>query len=72
MATYNRRKEVQTTERIVYKLPNPANWTEVEKVLAACERDLENQRCYDDSVKVEADEDSIKFIVVTNDNTTTK
>lgn len=71
MADYERSTEVQTIKRTVYTLPAQTNWVEVSKVLAACRHDMEGKTEYDDSVKVVADEETIKFIVVHSDEVDT-
>lgn len=59
MADYTRR-DITTVERR-YELPSPTNWVEIEKVLSAIKNDLAGQRTYDDTVRVEAWDDEIRF-----------
>lgn len=59
MADYTR-NEV-TEKRIVYRLRTPTNWTEVSKVLAACQQDLSARTHYDDLVTVDVGDDEIRF-----------
>lgn len=59
MAEYTR-KDVTTVERR-YTLTSPTNWVEVEKVLAGIRNDLSSVPTYDDTVRVEAWDDEIRF-----------
>lgn len=57
---------IQTVKEIVYTLPTPTNWVEVQKTLSGIKADLENRKVpgtvFDDAVRVESDEDGIRFI----------
>lgn len=67
MADYTRATE--TAERIVYRLTLPTNATEVAKAINAAEKLIEDHRAsmYDDAITVEADEEEIRFIIVTKE-----
>lgn len=67
MAEYTIRQEVQTIERTVVELPSQTNWVEVEKALAACRHALKDQKSFDNTVQVVADEETIRFMVTHSD-----
>lgn len=50
-----------TIVRREYTLPNPTNWAEINKVVAALEQELEEEGYSDDRVTVEARDDEIVF-----------
>lgn len=55
---------VETTVRVVYRLPSPTNWTEVGKVESAIRQDMVDRGVdpkWDDAVTVEAGDDEILF-----------
>jgi hypothetical protein len=56
---------VETTHRLVYAVPNPTVWSEVSKALYMIEADLMERGIdtnWDDAVRVEADDMSIRFV----------
>ena len=58
MADGSRRDTVRTTRE--YRLPNPTNWAELNKVLAWVQADLSHvSSLFDDTVKVSADDEHI-------------
>lgn len=62
MAEFTRRTE--TVTRHVVGIPNPTNWTELEKATIAMQHQLESLGVpfSDDAVTVEADEEEIRLV----------
>lgn len=65
MADYTRRDITTVVRR--YTLPSPTHWVEVEKVMAAISNDLSGQSTFDDTVRVEAWDDEIRFTYTLED-----
>lgn len=61
MADY--RKHVVVTTTVIYKLDSPANWIDVNKVLAVIQQEYPTKLDYDDTVKVLAYDDEIHFVI---------
>jgi len=61
MATYTSFEVVE--RRKVYSLPSPTNGTEVSKVISAIGQELDTRglKYYDDTIRVEAWDDEIRF-----------
>lgn len=52
-------RRIETTTRVIWSLPSPAVWVEVEKVFDVIRNDLKGRTLYDNTVTVEAWDDEI-------------